>query len=344
MLLLGGLGTRLRPFTLTTPKSCLPVANVPLIHYQFDLLGRHGIDTVVLAASPLCKRYKNLFSMAKSYGIKLYLSCETKPLGTAGGIKNAEKFLKNEEAFFVFNGDILSDFDLTQMLQFHKKNNADVSIGVVEIDNPGDFGVICIDNESRIQKFVEKPRVPESNLINAGIYIIQPEILNEIPSGTVVSIEKETFPQLISSGKKIFAYRHSGYWIDVGTIEKYWTANMDVASGKMKIESGKIPLQKEFVSSFVHVKGRLITGKNVIFGDNVEIRGTVIIGEHSVIGEGSVIEDSILFKNVFIGKNSFIKKSIIGNSTIVGENCELKDFAIADNSHLCPFTKMIGAR
>ncbi|HPO51949.1 MAG TPA: NDP-sugar synthase [bacterium] len=339
LILLGGFGTRLRPFTLTTPKSLLPVACVPLIYYQFELLSKHGINSVVLAVNLHSRRRRELFSMAKSLGIKLYLSCEKKPMGTAGAIKNAKRFLQ-DGPFFVFNGDILTDCNLTEMFHFHKNCGADISIAGVKVENPNHFGVMIFDQNNRIHNFIEKPQQPVSNIINAGIYIIQPDVLDEIPAGRETSIEKETFPQLIEKGRHVSVYLHSGYWMDVGTIENYRKANFDVVDGKMKIEYKKDHCTVSSAKN-VQCEGKLKAADSVMFGENVIIRGTVIIGDNCYIGNGSVLQDVILFKDVFIRQNCVIENSIVGNSVIIEENCEVKNIAIGDKCHLCPHTRTI---
>lgn len=337
VILLGGFGTRLRPFTLTTPKSFLPVANVPMIHYQLSLLARYGIDSVILSVGQHCKNYKSRLDIAKDLGIKISICCESKPLGTAGGIKNASNLLKENEPFFVFNGDIIADFNLEKMLSFHKRCGADVSIGVVEVENPKDFGVIVVDEKNKIMQFIEKPQQPVSNLINAGVYIINPEILDEIPSGREVSIEKETFPHLINSGKKLFAYLHKGYWIDIGTVEKYKKANFDVVEGRADFAKDLIAGRTKKIGK----DGKLKVGKNVVFEKNVEIKGSVIIGDDCFIGENTVLADSILFKKIYVGKNCFIENSVIGNASVIEDDCKIKGLAIADKSRLCKHSKIV---
>ncbi len=339
MILLGGQGTRLRPFTITTPKSFLPIANIPMIHYQLVLLAKYKIDNVVLAVSPHCQKHREFFSIAKSLGINLHLSCERKPLGTAGGIRNAYKFLKGNEPFFVFNGDIISDCDLDKMLECHKVSGADVSIAVVEVENPRDFGVIIVDGEKRISQFIEKPQNPVSNLINAGIYIIHPEILDEMPADREVSIEREVFPALIERGKKLFAYVHKGYWKDVGTIQNYRSANFDIVEGRVNVYfsglSNEIPASKS-----VQVNGKLKLGEKVILGNNVITSGTVVIGDGCYVGDNTILKDAIIFRNVLVGKNCIIENSIIGNSTFIEDNCEIRDSAVADGCRFCQYTKI----
>ncbi len=309
----------------------MPVANVPLIKYQLELIKRYGIYTVILAVSPRCQRYRKFFESSE---IKLSISCEKSPLGTAGGIKNAARYLKESEPFFVFNGDILSDCNLKKMLSQHKKNKADVSIAVVSVENPKDFGVIVVDDSYRIKQFIEKPAQPVSNLINAGIYIINPDILDLIPSGREVSIEKETFPLLISSGKRIFAYKHTGYWMDMGTVEKFKKANFDILEGSFKLKIN---------SPSIIRKGQIMLGKDVAIGKNVKFEGNVVIGDNCRIGDNSIIKNSILFKDVFVGDGCSIADSIIGNSVIIQNNCEIKNLAVSDRSKINRFTRIINS-
>lgn len=340
LILLGGQGTRLRPFTLTTPKSFLPVANVPLIYYQLMLLVQYKVDNVILAINSQCHIRREIFSTARDLGIKISVSCEKYPLGTAGAIRNANKFFKGNEPFFVFNGDIICDCDLGKMIEFHKDNGADVSIATTEIENPRNFGVIIVDEQKRIKQFIEKPQEPISNLINAGIYIMQPDVVEEIPSAREVSIEKEVFPNFIKNGKNLFAYVHTGYWKDVGTLQNYRVANFDMLEKKMKFDYGMEPEQVSRYFENVRVNGRLKIGKDVIFGENVVINGSVIIGDGCYVGENTVLNDTIVFNNILIGKNCCIRNSIIGNNVFIEDNCEIIDSAIADGCRLCQHTRL----
>jgi len=347
LLLIGGFGTRLRPFTLTTPKALLPVVNKPFILYQLSLLKKYGIEEVILGVGYKGHEFKKIQSIAKSLGLRAYLSFEKKPLGTAGGIRNAYKFLKGKEPFFVFNGDVLADFNLEAILDFHKGKNAYVTIGVVEVENPSAYGVLVVDENRKIEKFIEKPKEPVSNLINAGVYVFQPEVLEEIPPGKEVSVERETFPQILEKGKEMYAFLHTGYWLDVGTTDKFMKANFDVLNGKIKlayepkdenIEKG----ENTTISEDVKVDGKLITGKNCIVGNGVVIKWNVIAGDGCHIKDGAVVQDSIIFENVVIGENSEISNSVIGKEVIIGENCRIRNSFIADKSLLLPFTKMEG--
>ncbi len=347
LLLIGGFGTRMRPFTLTTPKALLPVVNIPFIKYQFHLLKKYNIDEVILGVGYKGEEFKKIVNIGKKMGLKVYLSYESKPLGTAGGIRNAYKFLKGKEPFFVFNGDILADFNLEKILNFHKEKNAYVTIGLVKVDNPSAFGLVITDENGKITKFIEKPKAEEivSDTINAGVYVFQPEVLEEIPPGKNVSVEKETFPQILEKGKEMFGYVHYGYWLDVGTIDKFKKANFDVLDGKISLayKGSERNVEVDPSSSVpgnILVDGKLVVGKNVMVKNGLKIEGKVIVGEDCFIGENCEIENSIIFRKTIIGNNCKIKNSIIGSEVIIKDNCDIKNISLADRSLIYDFTKL----
>ncbi|MCX7917825.1 MAG: NDP-sugar synthase [bacterium] len=347
LLLLGGFGTRLRPFTINKPKALLPLVNIPFISYQFELLRKYRINEVILGVGYKGDEFKKIVEMGKKFGLKVYLSYEKKPLGTAGGIKNAEKFLKGKEPFLVFNGDVLANFNLDKILNFHVEKNAYITIGMVKVSDPSSYGLIVTDDEMKIVKFIEKPKPEEiiTDTINAGVYVFNSEVLEEIPSGIEVSVEKETFPQILEKGKNIYGYVHYGYWLDVGTIEKYKKGNFDLIEGKIGLLYQKTDEKIEkkenvLIGNNVSVEEKLILGNNVVIGEDSVFKGKVIVGEKTFIGKKCLIENSIIFENVFIGDECIIKDSIIGSSTLIKNNCEIKASAIGDNSYITQFSKV----
>ncbi|MFN4226980.1 MAG: sugar phosphate nucleotidyltransferase [Candidatus Ratteibacteria bacterium] len=347
LLLLGGFGTRLRPFTITTPKALLPLVNYPFIAYQFELLRKYNIEEVVLGIGYKGNEFKKAIEIGKKMGIKVYLSYEKNPLGTGGGIKNAEKFLKGKEPFFVFNGDVLADFNLEKILNFHKEKNAYITIGMVKVPDPSSYGLILTDDQMRILKFIEKPQREEivTDTINAGVYIFQPEVLEEIPQNKEVSVEKEVFPKILQEGKEIYGYIHYGYWLDVGTIEKFKKGNFDLIDGKIELlyKKSEESLEKKdsvLIENEVFIEGKVVADENVIIGENSKFKGKVIIGKKSFIGKNCLIENSIIFENVFIGDETIIENSIIGNSVVIKNNCEIRNSALCDNSFINQFSKI----
>ena len=347
LLLMGGFGTRLRPFTITKPKALLPIVNIPFVSYQFELLRIYGINEVVLGIGYKGDEFKKILGIGKEMGLKIYLSYEKTPLGTGGAIKNAERFLKGKEPFFVFNGDILANFNLEKILNFHKEKNAFITIGMVKVSDPSSYGLIVTDDQRQIKKFIEKPKPEEivTDTINAGVYVFQPEVLDEIPEDKEVSVEKEVFPGILDKGKDMYGYIHYGYWLDVGTIDKYRKANFDLIDGKIELlykrTDEKIEKKEDsIIDKSVSVEGKLIVDDEVFIGENSVFKGKVIIGKKSFIGKNCLIENSIIFENVVIGDNCCIKDSVIGNSVFIKQNCEIKNLAIGDNSYISEFSKI----
>ncbi|MCM8820583.1 MAG: NDP-sugar synthase [Candidatus Omnitrophica bacterium] len=334
LLLSGGEGTRLRPFTITTPKPLLPVANVPLISYQFELLKRYGITDIIVGVGYKADHFKKaVFRISKEMGVKAKLSFENKPLGTGGGLKNAYPFFKKEkEVFFVLNGDVIAAFNLDKILAFHKEKEAYATMCLVKISDPSSYGLVLTDADMTVKKFIEKPKKEEiiSDTINAGLYIFSPDIFSEIPtSDRPVSLEREIFPALLEKGKKIYAYIHYGYWMDVGTIKKYQTTNFDAIDGKIGL----------FGFSIKNVgEGKLIIGKNSFVKGDVNLKGRVVIGDNCFIGDGCVLQDSIIMDNTVIQSRATIKNSVIGTDVVIENDCTIFSKAVADKSLIRSFT------
>jgi mannose-1-phosphate guanylyltransferase len=345
-LLLGGFGTRMRPFSISTPKALLPLANIPFIKYQLAHLKKYNVTEVILGVGYKGKEFKKIVDIAKKMGIKSYLSFEKEPLDTAGGIKNAEKFLKAKEPFLIFNGDILADFNLEKILNFHQEKNADVTIGMVKVEDPSAYGLIITEKDMKIKSFVEKPKGEQiiADTINAGVYVFNPDILEEIPAGKKVSVEKETFPALLDKNRAMYGYVHYGYWMDVGTLAKFKKANFDIMEGKVDIlyePSGKKAEIDEtsVCAESANVEGKLLAGKNVIVEEGVTIKGKVIVNDGCLISRNSHLEDTIILKNSIIGQSSHISNSIIGQEVIIEENSVIKNTALADRSLIHSYTK-----
>ncbi len=312
LLLSGGEGTRMRPFTLTTPKPMLPVANVPLISRQFELLKQYNIDESVVSAGYKAEYFRRVIGdLAKKSGVKVHLCVENTPLGTGGGVRNACRFFRKDSSpFFVFNGDIISDLNLKKMLDIHKNTGACAVIALVKVSNPSAYGLVLTDEDMKIKKFIEKPKPEEivTDTINAGVYVFSPEIVDAIPPDNPVSLERAVFPYLLESGKKLMGYVHCGYWIDVGTVEKYKKANFDM------------------------LEGNFLKGENTVLKEGVKTRGRVIIGDNCSVGRGVHLENSIVMNDSVIKEGCIISDSVIGSGVLIGNNCEIRTAAIADKS------------
>ncbi|MBM4432912.1 MAG: NDP-sugar synthase, partial [Chloroflexi bacterium] len=242
IMLVGGEGTRLRPLTCNITKAMVPILNRPFLEHAIRYFKKHGIEEIILAMGYLPQAIQNYFGDGARLDVRLTYLVEEKPLGTAGAVKNAESLL--DEAFIVFNGDVLTEIDLTAMIKRHKKTKPEASIALTPVDNPTIYGVVETDKHGWVKRFVEKPTWDKvtSNMINAGIYILEPEVLKYIPAATHCMFENYLFPLLLERNEPIFAYPSEAYWIDIGTPEKYLKANHDLLTmryGKKVQTEGK---------------------------------------------------------------------------------------------------------
>jgi mannose-1-phosphate guanylyltransferase len=319
IILAGGFGTRLRPFTFTRAKSLLPVLNEPMISHLIRTLPKK-VDTVILAVNYKREQIEEYFSK-HDFGKTIIVNEEPEPLGTGGAVKFADKYILG--SFFVLNADIICSLNLTEMLRFHEKKKAVVTISLWPVENVSEFGVVDIKKDGAITKFVEKPKVEDapSDLINAGAYLLEPQVLNYIESGKLVSMEKQIFPQVIQNTGRFFGYQFKGYWRDVGRISSYINVQTLLLEKQKKSyitgEQCTIEgtLQYSCVGNMVHVGKNTSINSSVLF-DHVNIGKDVLL-DHCVIGEHVEIEDGSVLRNVAVGDNETIKKQTKLNDAVV---------------------------
>jgi mannose-1-phosphate guanylyltransferase len=323
LILAGGLGTRLRPLTLTRPKHLLPIANRPHIEHIFDLLLEHGVKEAVLLTSYLAETFEQTVRAGEARGILLEVTHEEEPLGTAGAIKNAESLL-GDEAFLVFNGDILTDADLTSITGWHRDKGAEATIVLSPVENPSAFGVVPTDEDGRVLGFIEKPLRDEAptNLINAGIYVFEPSVLERIPSGEVWSAERQLFPGLVDEGAALYATAIDSYWMDVGTPDKYLQANLDALAGRYR--------DPEIVDAG---EGYSLLGEGAVVAADARI-SSACLGSRSEVGSKASIERSVTLPRVKIGKGARVVDSIIGERAEVRDGAEVVSMTVADGSEV----------
>ena len=337
VLLSGGEGTRVRPFTLTTPKPFLSIANLPLIYYQFLLLKKYNFSEVIVGVGYKADYFRRAVGpAARKAGIKAVISSENTPLGTGGGLKNAGRFFgkKDKEPFIVFNGDVITDLNLERILAVHREKEAYATIGIVRVNDPSPYGLVVMDGESGIKKFIEKPKKDEiiTDTINAGIYVFSPGVFGDIPPGRPVSLEKEVIPSMLEKGMSMRGYVHYGYWIDVGNVDLYRRANFDAVDGK----TGLVHEVSEMN------EGKLLAGRKTVLKEGVRIKGKVIIGDNCFVGRDCFLEDSIILGNTIIRDRCVISGSTIGADVLVENDCVISCAAIADKSLVRPFTRISG--
>ena len=319
IILIGGLGTRLRPLTCNIPKPLLPVLNKPFILYQIELLKKHGIKDIVLCMAYLPKAFKQFLGDGSKFGVSISYAIEDVPLGTGGAIKNAEKFV--DSPVLIFNGDVMTDVNLTELVRHHREKKSKATITLVRVADPSHYGLVETRHDGRISRFLEKPSLNEitCDTINAGIYIFDPEIFREIPSGTVYSVERGLFPKLLENKTPFYSYIYSGYWIDIGTTEKYFTVHKDLMGLMKKNSVGKMST----VDRSAEITGRLVMGSGSVIGGSSKLSGCVCLGNDVSIGNGCRLSDCIILDGSKIGDCSRIEKSLVGRDCVLEDNVQL---------------------
>jgi NDP-sugar pyrophosphorylase family protein len=326
ILLAGGKGTRLRPLTMHTPKPIVPIFDRPFLHYQIDLL-KHvpEIDEVILSLNYQPRRIEDVFGDGADVGLKIRYVVEPAPLGTGGAIRYAGESLN--ESVVVFNGDVLTQIDLGAVLALHRERKARATIVLTPVPNPSAYGLVETDPDGNILRFLEKPKPDEITVdtINAGIYVLEPDTFDRIPKDTAWSVERSFFPSLIENRETFVAYTYRGYWIDIGTPEKYTQVHRDIMDGRYQAPpfAGTGP-GHAFVAPGARVdEGVAIEGPSFI-DEGAVVRAGARIGAYSVIGrqchieEDAVVRGSILWANTRIGREATVHDAILGRHCHVG--------------------------
>ncbi len=321
VVLVGGQGTRLRPLTLSAPKPMLPTAGVPLLAHLLSRIRDAGISHVVLGTSYRSEVFVDYFGSGEAIGLDLEYVVEDEPLGTAGGIRNVADRLRGDTAM-VFNGDVLSGVDLKGLLRTHSDAAADVSLYLTRVDDPRTFGCVPTDADGRVQAFLEKDPNPVTDQINAGVYVFQRTVLERIPTGRPVSVERETFPGLLRDGATIMGFLDTSYWRDLGTPRDFVEGSADLVRGIAP--TGALPGP---------VGEALVTGE-ILVADDARLTGGSSIGAGCEIGAGAVIEGSVLFDGARIAPGAHISASVIGAGASVGPRTVVRDAVIGDRAHL----------
>ncbi|HEU5160252.1 MAG TPA: mannose-1-phosphate guanyltransferase [Streptosporangiaceae bacterium] len=332
----GGEGTRLRPMTANQPKPLLPVVNRPIMEHVLRLLKRHGLSETVVTVQFLAALIRNYFGDGEELGMSLQYATEEMPLGTAGSVKNAEAALRDDR-FLVISGDALTDIDLTDMVNFHKKNGALVTIGLKRVPNPLEFGIIIVDDDGRVQRFLEKPTWGQvfSDTANTGIYVMEPEVLDHVAEGTSVDWSGDVFPKLLAEGAPLYGYIADGYWEDVGTHESYLKAQADMLSGKIDVEvdgfevsPGVWVAEGAEVDPEAVLKGPLYVGDYAKVEAGAELREYTVLGSNVVVKEGAFLHRAVIHDNVFIGPSTNLRGCVIGKNTDVMAGARIEEGAI----------------
>ncbi|HNA49965.1 MAG TPA: NDP-sugar synthase [Mycobacterium sp.] len=327
VVLVGGKGTRLRPLTLSAPKPMLPTAGLPFLTHLLSRIAAAGVEHVILSTSYQAATFEAEFGDGSKLGLQIEYVTETDPLGTGGGIANVAPRLRNDTVM-VFNGDVLSGADLTQMLAAHHDTGAELTLHLVRVSDPRAFGCVPTDDTGRVLAFLEKTEDPPTDQINAGTYIFNRSIIDRIPRGRAVSVEREVFPALLSDGVKVCGFVDSSYWRDMGTPEDFVRGSSDLVRGLAPSPA----LGGQRGESLVHdgasvapgavLIGGTVVGRGAEIGPGVRLDGAVIF-DGARIDAGSVVERSIIGFGAHIGPRALIRDGVIGDGANIGARCEL---------------------
>lgn len=328
VVLVGGKGTRLRPLTLSAPKPMLPTAGLPFLTHLLSRIAAAGIEHVILGTSYKPAVFEAEFGDGSALGLQIEYVTEEHPLGTGGGIANIAGKLRNDTAM-VFNGDVLSGADLAQLLDFHRSNRADVTLQLVRVGDPRAFGCVPTDEEDRVVAFLEKTEDPPTDQINAGCYVFERNVIDRIPQGREVSVEREVFPALLADGDcKIYGYVDASYWRDMGTPEDFVRGSADLVRGIAPSPALRGHRGEQLVHDGAAVSpgalliGGTVVGRGAEIGPGTRLDGAVIF-DGVRVEAGCVIERSIIGFGARIGPRALIRDGVIGDGADIGARCEL---------------------
>ena len=321
MVLVGGLGTRLRPLTLSAPKPMLPTAGAPLLAHLLSRIQAAGVRHVILGTSYQAEVFSETFGDGSPLGLDIEYVVEEEPLGTGGGIRNVAGRLRGDTAL-IFNGDVLSGVDLRALIARHAETNADVALYLTKVSDPRAFGCVPTDVDGRVLAFLEKDPNPASDQINAGAYVFRREVVESIPTGRPVSVERETFPGLLAAGATVVGFVDTSYWRDLGTPSDFVAGSADLVRGYAPSSAVPGP-----VGEYLVLPGATI-------GDGAVLTGGTTIGAGAVVGDGAIIDGSVVFDGARIAPGANIRASVIGFGAQIGAGTVLDAAVIGDRARV----------
>jgi mannose-1-phosphate guanylyltransferase len=328
LILAGGEGTRLRPLTSTVPKPVIPLVDRPMIAFMLEWLRGHGVDDVIVSCGYLAAGVRNVLGDGQGFGLRLRYVEEPEPLGTAGAVKLAEPLL--DERFLVLNGDVLSDFDLGAELAQHEATGARATLALIAVEDPSSYGLVRLDGRREVTAFLEKPSSDQidTDLINAGAYVLERDVLDGVPPLGPVSIERDVFPRLI--GRGLFGHPVRGYWLDIGTPERYLQATFDILDGEVATAVGeRLAPHYLSVAEGVAPEARVVPPALVEPGCRIaagaHIGPQVVLGRDVEVGAGSHVERAVVLPGAEIGAGCQLRGCVVGAGAVLGERVTLED-------------------
>lgn len=335
ILLVGGKGTRLRPLTVHTPKPMIPAAGVPFLTHQLARARAAGVEHIVLATSYLAEIFEPHFGDGSSLGLHLEYVTEDEPLGTGGAIRNAASRLHSapDDPVLVFNGDILTGLDIRALVRTHESTSADVSLHLTRVTDPRAYGLVPTDETGRVTAFLEKPQTPEeivTDQINAGAYVFRRSVIDTIPAGRPVSVERETFPELLSIGAHLQGLVDSTYWLDLGTPAAFVRGSADLVLGRAPSPAvpgrcgDRLILPSARVAADAKLTGGTVVGEGAYVAEGARVSGSTILAG-AVVEPGVVITDSLIGTRARVGERSILTGAVIGDGAVIGADNELRE-------------------
>ncbi|MBV9818102.1 MAG: NDP-sugar synthase [Solirubrobacterales bacterium] len=334
LILVGGQGTRLRPLTCATPKPVVTLVDRPFMVYMLEWLRAHGVDDVIMSCGFMADGVREVLGDGSALGLALRYVEEPEPLGTGGALKYAEALL--DERFFMLNGDVLTDMDLTAQLREHERTGARATLALMGVEDPSAYGLVRRGPDGSVRQFVEKPSPEEidTNLVNAGAYVIEREVLAGMaPAGTKISIERDVFPALVGEG--LYGFEAEGYWVDIGTPKRYLQATFEILEGVVHTAVGSEVQRSSGVlwraagtrnGTMVHAPA--VVGAGCELASDAVIGGRTVLGPGVTVASGAHIDSSVVLDGASIGSGTRITGAIVGPEVSLGEHCRVEDGAM----------------
>ena len=326
LILAGGEGTRLRPLTSTVPKPVVPLVDRPFIAFMIDWLRAHGVDDIVMSCGHLAAGVRNVLGDGDAFGVRLRYMEEPRPLGTGGALKYAEDLL--DDRFLMLNGDTLTDLDLTAQLAAHERTGARATLALYPVEDPSAYGLVRLEADGAVREFLEKPAPDQidTNNVNAGAYVLEKSVLELLTYGEKASIERDVFPRLV--GKGLFGKVLGGYWMDIGTPQRYLEATFDILEGNVRTEVGD-RLGETFtcIEDGVTRDGRVIPPvlieSGCVIGEGARVGGRAVLERDVRVGKGTVIESAVVMEGAEIGEGCALHDCIVAAGVKIGDHCTI---------------------
>jgi mannose-1-phosphate guanylyltransferase len=358
IILVGGEGTRLRPLTYGTPKAMVPILGRPFLEHMLVYLRRHGVTDVALALGHLPDQIQRYFGDGLRWGVRLRTVVEPEPLGSGGAIKQFEPEL--QAPFFAFNGDILTDFDLVAMLREHRERGAAVSIALMEVENTAGFGVVALDETRRILQFVEKPppELAPSRWANAGIWLFEPRVLLRVPAGVRSMVETGLFPELIAAGERVQGYCERGFWVDIGTPERYLEVQLRLlrepalrilplttwpGTALLSCEEEPAEAPAPHIGPDVVIVGPVLLGRGVRVESGARLLGPLALGDGCVVRRGALVSESVLWAGCVVGEQAEVRRSALAERVQVGGASRLSNVTAGHDARIAEGAELSAA-